>query len=736
MDNQFYRNLHLVFLALIVFISSLWLYHFGTGWPAIINLGLGGLLGLLVYGVSYFLWPWLGRLWQKINAKLRLALLTGAASLIAVKLIGFSWPDELFYPAALGAMMAFGLILWAWSVQGRSPGSILAFVVPVVALAWGVAWLLSEGKDPFPDPEDAPVSEALVTHYIQQDIANPAELGAYAVEQFTYGSGDDQRRPEYAAGARYQTPKVDATRLLPEWRGKKKKWRERYWGFGVDEFPLNGRVYHPVGEGPFPLVLIVHGNHSMIDYSDGGYAYLGELLASRGMIVVSVDENFVNGHWSGDFRGREMPTRAWLLLKHLEQWQAWSTDEAHELHGLADMEQIMLMGHSRGGEAVSIAAAFNQLPYYPDDAQEAFDFGFSIKGIVTIAPTDYRYHRQTELTDINYLSLQGSYDADETSFYGLRPYNRLRFSDSTDFFKAGIYIHRANHGQFNSSWGRSDFGGTFSYLLNTYPMISGEDQRAAAAVFISAFAEAVFNDRKVYRSLFQTPQSGEGRWLPTGRYLGHFSSSKSSSIQDFEEDIDLSTGAKDARVQASNTAVWREEELRARDGGKMGNNVLVLGWDYGEKIKDDSLASYTLTFDSLASKLVDTAQYLLLDVGHGSWSDLPDRSADDASDDRLLDFRIEVQDQDGKVASVLLSESGHWPAPILRSRFTKLASLDADRFENELETQLETFALPTRLFQTASAEGLDWQRLAQIRLVFDQAPVGIAVIDDIRLAWD
>ena len=52
----------------------------------------------------------------------------------------------------------------------------------------------------------------------------------------------------------------------------------------------------PEGEGPFPLTLIVHGNHNMIDYSDDGYGYLGSLLASRRIIAVSVDENFLNGH--------------------------------------------------------------------------------------------------------------------------------------------------------------------------------------------------------------------------------------------------------------------------------------------------------------------------------------------------------------------------------------------------------------------------------------------------------
>ena len=41
------------------------------------------------------------------------------------------------------------------------------------------------------------------------------------------------------------------------------------------------------------------------------------------------------------------------------------------------MSRITLMGHSRGGEAVAVAAAFNTLSYYPDDATIKFDFAGS-----------------------------------------------------------------------------------------------------------------------------------------------------------------------------------------------------------------------------------------------------------------------------------------------------------------------------------------------------------------------
>ena len=55
------------------------------------------------------------------------------------------------------------------------------------------------------------------------------------------------------------------------------------------------------------------------------------------------------------------------------------------------MERTALIGHSRGGEAVAVAAAFNRLPRYPDNALLEFDFGFSIRGIIGIAPSDGQY---------------------------------------------------------------------------------------------------------------------------------------------------------------------------------------------------------------------------------------------------------------------------------------------------------------------------------------------------------
>src|SRR5699024_11520852 len=71
--------------------------------------------------------------------------------------------------------------------------------------------------------------------------------------------------------------------------------------------------------GDFPLILMVHGNHTMENFSTDGYDYLGELLASHGFTFISVDEDYANysnfvGEPNDNYR-----LRSWLLLKHLTQ---------------------------------------------------------------------------------------------------------------------------------------------------------------------------------------------------------------------------------------------------------------------------------------------------------------------------------------------------------------------------------------------------------------------------------
>ena len=143
-----------------------------------------------------------------------------------------------------------------------------------------------------------------------------------------------------------------------------------------------------------------------------------------------------------------------MLLKHLELWHHWSEQEGNPFCHKVDLSNIALIGHSRGGEAIVHAAEFNQLTHHPENANVLFHFGFEIKTLIALAPTNSLYHLRGPpvlLKDINYLVLQGSHDGDLGCFSGAATYRPLAFTGQDYRMKAALYIHRANHSQFNTS---------------------------------------------------------------------------------------------------------------------------------------------------------------------------------------------------------------------------------------------------------------------------------------------
>jgi dienelactone hydrolase len=471
---------------------------------------------------------------------------------------------------------------------------LAAVITGITGLAGGTVWLVHPGQD-----RDQPVNASLSGQYIPEEVRfpDPSTAGTYMFETLSYGSGEDKRRIQYGDEADLITEPVDGSVFLSSWEGFTGKLRSWYFGFDKSSLPLNARVWYPVGSGPFPLVIAVHGNHLAQDWSEGGYAYLGELLASRGYIFVSVDQNFLNGSFTDIFfKGlhTENDARGWLLLKHIEQWEIWNNDSLSSFYKMVDMDNIALAGHSRGGEAAAHAALFNRLPRYPDDAGELFDFNYNIRSLIAIAPSDRQYEPAgtgTPLSDINYLVLHGSHDADVQSFLGMRQYNRVSFTPQFRGFKSAIYIYRANHGQFNTSWGRKDGPSPRINLFNLKQLMPGEHQRQAAKVFISAFLDATLTGKDEYREIFMDYRTGRS-WLPETIYLNQYEQADMFIISDFNEDLNPeTTSLAGGRVETDNLTIWREGKAEIKWGDQETNSA-VIGWVSSEC--DSILPGYSL----------------------------------------------------------------------------------------------------------------------------------------------
>ncbi|MDF4203113.1 hypothetical protein PXD56_09110 [Maribacter sp. SA7] len=732
------NNLLLFILVLTIIFYGITGYHFLTGWHPLVMMCIAIIIGLLINVMIYGLLNLIGKALGTIPLKSTTAVLSTIAVLTILKYFGFGWPT-LFYSIIIALGIAFCIALYRYQLKRNAFSSLFLFIT-FIGVGYVFYALSNDGTDPYDKETPLAFAEQSQSLIPEVSINNPAAVGPYTVKTFTYGSGTDEQREEFSTGVAFKTNAVDGTWLIPDWKDKKKKWREQYWGFGAKNFPLNGRVYMPEGDGPFPLTLIVHGNHNMIDYSDDGYGYLGSLLASRGIIAVSVDENFLNGHWSGDFRGKEMPARAWLLLKHLEQWRNWNGKVGHELSNKVDMDNIMLVGHSRGGEAVSIAAAYNPLPYFLDQAKEKFNFNFNIKGVVALAPTDYRYDRKIVLKNINFLSIQGSYDADEVSFWGMRPYRRLQYTDSISRFKSGVYIHHANHGQFNSTWGNSDFGAPSKWLLNLQPLLKEEGQQEAAKVFISAFAEATLKNNQEYRSIFKNVASAK-KWLPVEHYLTSFEASNFHTIADFEEDIDVTTAKDSTQLTATNMALWKEQNLPTRDKGSQENNAVILGWDYENSNLSRDKAIYDIKLskhDSLPIS-ANTSLQFTLGAGDHEWLNInlteeqkEAKKNDEPREVPQLDFTIQLTDEFGQTSALKVSDIKGITKP-LKTRFTKFKFLDKDMIGDDWEVQLQTYHFPLEAFTSKNPE-FKSDSLKSISFVFDQTDYGVVVLDELGIA--
>jgi hypothetical protein len=291
------------------------------------------------------------------------------------------------------------------------------------------------------------------------------------------------------------------------------------WPFLNSNVPLNGHVCVPRGRGPFPLAVFAHGNHNPFENSTPGYLYLCELLASHGIIAATIDVNFLNG-----FNFGENDARAIVHLEHVKQFRVWNGSGPHPLHGKVDLNRILLVGHSRGGEGVGHASFFNRLasiqpdifsPAVPLDGSVGLGpYRFGLTAVAAIAPTDRQYQPLTGPTVVpdRYFLIHGSRDGDVSTFEGYNTYNRAHAVDAANAtvsdgrLKALLWVFRANHNQFNRAWA------TETPPATTMPRA---EQEQIARVHLGALAQALLLDRSGYVDVLRD-HAVAASWDPVG----------------------------------------------------------------------------------------------------------------------------------------------------------------------------------------------------------------------------
>ena len=241
-----------------------------------------------------------------------------------------------------------------------------------------------------------------------------------------------------------------------------------------------------LGEGPFPLVVMLHGNHGICrrtPTSDEdacaqsadhecpqpgwfttpnaeGLAYLAETVAAQGYVAVSISGNAVN------CRNNWIPERAALIRGHLDRWTQFATGAApfdDRFVGALDLDRVALFGHSRGGEAVAAVPALLETTPVA---------GVRVVSVFSLAPTDFG---DSAPENVAYNVLLPACDGDVQFLFGTDIYDRsIRFDDG--FPRAQLLMAGANHNFFNTEWRIDDNNGRACRVATT---VGAPAQRAA-----------------------------------------------------------------------------------------------------------------------------------------------------------------------------------------------------------------------------------------------------------------
>lgn len=568
----------------------------------------------------------------------------------------------------------------------------------------------------------------LSNQYVESNnVSNPSEKGKYKVRFLTYGSGVDKRE-EYGEKAQLETHQLNGKMMVTKPSGKLAFVYSDFWGYEDQKFPLNGRVWYPDGDGPFPAVFIVHGNHLMREDSDSGFSYLGELLASRGFMVVSIDENFLNDDWSAKYNN-EMMFRGLLILEHLKLFENWDGQVGNPFFKKVDFNNLALIGHSRGGEAIIAASFLNHLRKFPENADVELNYNFNIKTLIAISPGDRLSnsgYKPLVIENVNYLLLYGSHDADVSRFVGDKQYKRIIFTNSEPNYKSSYFIYRANHSQFNSVWGRHDWILPKGYLLNTAALLSEQSQREVAKVLISAFLNVTLKNDLSYLPVFKDHRVAL-EWLPKNLYINNYDDSFNQIISDFEEDMDIETATlANSMIETSGLDFWKEADIGFVNSKiERMNRAVYLEWNDAK----DEEAIYSI-------RLADTNK-ICLQIDESSFLNfsISDRNSlpidfDENSDWNRVDFTITCTDQNGEAASLRLSSI----IPILPPLKTKVFRFKSweKKYSNSDEVVLQYVEIPMMQF-VAQNNNFDPGLLRSLDFVFDQSKRGTIILDDIGI---
>lgn len=274
--------------------------------------------------------------------------------------------------------------------------------------------------------------------------------------------GTSVTTPRPVAPARWVEPDRELLPVDPGRRGNLPTTANNYTLPGIKvpglrrDVEMVGHVVEPApraGDPDRPLVMFLHGRHSYCYNPETGrtgwrwpcagaqepipshlgYDYIQRLLASQGYVTVSIAANGINAQ-DGTVPDGGAAARSQLVQGHLDQWAAWSGSR-HQV----DLDQVVLVGHSRGGEGVSRASL--EIPLSGD---------YRVVGQVLVGPTNFGRQTTPYVPTVTVLP---SCDGDVIDLQGQSYTDLARgLAEGDTAMKSSVMAVGANHNFFNTEW--------------------------------------------------------------------------------------------------------------------------------------------------------------------------------------------------------------------------------------------------------------------------------------------
>lgn len=267
-------------------------------------------------------------------------------------------------------------------------------------------------------------------------------------------------------------------------------------GIGGIKGEMTGRIYLPTTGGPRPTVVLLHGRHTSCGTvvsgtqnpgrwpcvpgqveipSYKGYDVTGQTLATQGYAVISIGADAINANDAqltldnGALARGQLVIDALKMLRKANAGQAVSYHDdalnqdltldqalasttadtsgtiptgaltASDLVGRFDLDNVGLMGHSRGGEGVVSAVTLNQ----------GLTDQFGIRSVLPLAPVDFA--RMT-VADTDMLVMLPYCDGDVSNQQGQHFIDDSRYAYDDNVLRSTVWVMGADHNFFNTVW--------------------------------------------------------------------------------------------------------------------------------------------------------------------------------------------------------------------------------------------------------------------------------------------